>query len=152
VRICARTAVLLLSTIVVAGCGGAERRGVDHGPPTPLDGVYSTRFVGGERPRGDPGAQLPLGRWHLTFIGHDAFLLNPAGGEAFDVGNPVRVSRGTVTFQPDPKCSTQSGTPTRGVYRYQRRAATLTFILISDSCDDRSAVLTSHPWRRDPEA
>jgi hypothetical protein len=118
--------------------------------PARLAGVYTARFSGSElTSRGPSGHPLPAGMWRLTLRGRSATFTNPANGTTFPLGSgPVSVTGDRFVVGPSPSCPDQPGKATKGVYRFTLRRAVLTFRKVSESCNDRAATLTAHPFRR----
>jgi hypothetical protein len=103
-------------------------------PPTALEGTWSAEFT-----RVD---SVTEGTWTLQFKGQSALLTNPhSPDDPFELGGPVNVTATTLEIPRLGDCAT-------GDYRFTIVADELTFRATNDSCEDRLAALTSHPWQR----
>ncbi|HEY3333613.1 MAG TPA: hypothetical protein VGK16_00140 [Candidatus Limnocylindrales bacterium] len=92
------------------------------------------------------GTSASAGVWKLLISDSNFALQNPIGGDPFTL-DPTAVTETSVVFPPGEDCPDQT-TVTEGRYSMTLRGNTLTFTLISDSCGDRSATLTTTPWSR----
>jgi hypothetical protein len=119
--------------------------------PGPLDGTWTATFTGT-----DPaeiaqvtGDQIPIGTWTLEFDGEYAVGRNPSGNHGPGEVRVVFVGD-TITFPPDPACPGQGVTPSAGRYAYTLTSSTLILKELTppDTCTDRVATLTAHPWLR----
>ena len=94
------------------------------------------------------GTTASSGIWTLTITGTDMVFTNPVGGDPFSIG-PTAVTETSLTLVADSGCPDQT-TVTPGIYALKVQGSTLTVTLLSDSCGDRAATLTTSPWTRKP--
>jgi len=109
-------------------------------PPTtlPITGTYTTTITSGDAT--DPTAE---GTWLLSLEGGTLDLASLTnGGIARSVSQYQVTGREFLT-------SALGGDGCSGIGRYAttRTASSLTFELVSDSCQLRIAIFTSRPWR-----
>jgi hypothetical protein len=142
-----RSAALLLIA-VVAACGPAVGN-----PGQPSFVVETPRGLVPDAMRGTWTADIEnttasSGVWTLVVNGSDLTLQNPIGGNPFSI-DPTAVTTTTLSVAASADCPDQS-VVTPGTYSISLQGDTLRFTLTSDSCGDRSAVLTGGTWTRKP--
>jgi hypothetical protein len=94
------------------------------------------------------GTTAASGLWTMTISEGNVTLQNPVNGDLFSLG-PTAISETKLVLAADPYCPDQSQA-TEGTYVLALSGTTLTITLVSDSCGDRSAVLVSAPWTKQP--
>lgn len=151
-----------MSALVAAGCGGSSHTSgptttssgsTQTTPPLRVYGTYTTSFTGNEH-FGPPGHTLPTGTpnsglWELTLGPEKAQFYNSFNGQTFPLGASARITARDLVVGADKTCPHLY--PNRviaGVYAYQFSGRTLTFREVRDTCLDRAATLTLHPWHR----
>jgi hypothetical protein len=134
---------LILAAVAVAACNApaATRLPTSASIETPaaLRGTWTADVR---------GTSASSGAWKLTITDTNFALQNPVGGDPFTL-DPTAVTETSVAFPADEGCPDQT-TVTEGRYTMALTGNTLVFTLVSDSCGDRSATLTTTPWVRTP--
>lgn len=140
------SAALFGGMLRVAAASGQAAGGAATAPL----GIFTTTITGQEHfrdPNGrtlGPGSPSP-GKWRLTLSRGRARLSNASAG--FTVTwNTVASAPRRLTIAADPICP--RGHARVGVYTYTLLQHRLTFREVKDSCLDRAATLTLHPWRK----
>lgn len=131
--------VVLVSAIVVAGACSSSAP--SSAPPT----------AGVALPQGTYTATIPSGvnaapgKWKLAVTASGLMYTHPEG-HSFSPGLVEEITATEIVLAPDPGCPVQEGTPTSGRYHWSVEGTSLTFEVISDSCQDRIDTLTSSEW------
>ena len=94
------------------------------------------------------GKNAMPGKWYLTVDNNGLQLENPATGANFRPGTLVAFTGSELVLREDPGCTNQSGTPSKGEYRWALEGTNLGLTVVSDSCQDRIDTLTAAPWKR----
>jgi len=97
------------------------------------------------------GTSASSGAWKMRITKDDITLHNPVStdpNDYFSMG-PSGFDATTLTLTPSSDCPDQA-TVTEGHYTWKLAGGTLTFTLVSDSCTDRSGVLTASSWVKAP--
>jgi hypothetical protein len=153
-------AVLMITTLVVAGCStGASSPTGDQSPsPAAPSGTPTAEpstaaiDVTALIPAGTYAAEVPAGReaapgrWVMKLDSSGILWTNPENGTTFSPGTVSEVTNDTIVFAPDPGCPGQGGAPTPGTYTWKLDAGHLRFTFISDSCAGRRDTLSTAPW------
>lgn len=154
--------LLAISPLMAAGCGGsshasgqttASSGSTQKKPSLPVYGTYTTSFTGNEH-FGPPGHTLPTGTpngglWELTLGPGEAQFYNSFNGQTFPLGPSARITGQELVVAADKTCPhIYPRHLIAGIYTYRLLGRTLTFHKVSDTCLDRAATLTLHPWHR----
>jgi hypothetical protein len=163
-RIAPLRAVLMVTTLVVAGCstGAASPTGdqspspaVPTGAPTAGPTTEASQApvdVTALIPAGTYAAEVPAGgeaapgRWVMELERSGIMWTNPENGSTFSPGTVTEVTNDTIVFGPDPGCPDQGASPTPGTYTWKVDAGQLRFTFVSDSCAGRRDTLSTAPW------
>ena len=94
------------------------------------------------------GTSASSGLWTLAITETNVSLQNPVGGEPFTL-DPVSMTATSLVLPAASDCPDQS-VVTAGTYTLALAGDRLVITLVSDSCGDRSATLTTSPWVRKP--
>ena len=97
------------------------------------------------------GTSASSGLWKMRITKDDVLLHNPVATDPngyFSMG-PSGFDATTLTLYADSGCPDQA-TVTDGHYTWKLVGGTLTFIVVNDSCTDRSGVLTASSWVKAP--
>ena len=97
------------------------------------------------------GTSASSGLWKMRITKDDVLLHNPVATDPNDYFSmePSGFDASTLTLTPASDCPDQA-TVTEGHYTWKLVGGTLTFILVNDSCTDRSGVLTASSWVKAP--
>ena len=152
-----RIAALLAVAVLAAACSGAGQSTSLHpsasatpvarSSPAPTN-YFVPAALQGTWTATVTGTTASSGIWTLTITGTDMVFTNPVGGDPFSIG-PTAVTETSLTLVADSGCPDQT-TVTPGIYALKVPGSTLTVTLLSDSCGDRAATLTTSPWTRKP--
>ena len=117
---------------------------------TRFHGTYVAYFTGKERSSGGSrGHTISPGAWTLVLKAHEAVFYDPMHPDPEDIIRvKLRSSGNRLVFGPERKCTDQRLPASVGVYSGARSGKTLRFKKTRDSCNDRAAVLTAHPWTK----
>jgi len=155
------TAVLALALALwVAACGRptVQPPGVAAAPatpsatssPMPLSSVSIPAELQGTWEADVTGTTASSGGWTLKGTADDLLLHNPVGAaDDFFSVDPIAISPTTLTLATSSDCPDQA-TITEGSYTWAITGGKLVIKLVSDSCGDRSGVLTKTPWAKAP--
>jgi hypothetical protein len=105
--------------------------------PPALRGLWTAEVI---------GTSASSGRWILAITETNISLQNPVGGEPFTL-DPVSMTSTSLVLPAASDCPDQS-VVTPGTYTLALIGDRLVITLIGDSCGDRSATLTTSPWKR----
>ena len=94
------------------------------------------------------GTTASSGVWKLEVSESNVSLQNPVGGEPFTL-DPSSMTTTSMVLPAVSDCPDQSAV-TPGTYALALTGDSLVITVESDSCGDRSAVLVSAPWMREP--
>ena len=94
------------------------------------------------------GTTASSGVWKLEVSESNVSLQNPVGGEPFTL-DPSSMTATSMVLPAASDCPDQS-VVTSGTYVLALAGDSLVITVESDSCGDRSAVLVSTPWTREP--
>jgi len=140
-------AALILVATMAASCGATgvtplptATIAVTSAPvttPASLRGTWTSDVV---------GTTASSGKWMLLISDSNVALQNPVGGDPFTL-DPTSMSETSIVFPAAADCPDQKSV-TEGQYTIALTGDTLVFTLVNDSCGDRSATLTTAPWRR----
>ena len=107
--------------------------------PAAIRGTWTAEVV---------GTTASSGVWILDVSETNLSLQNPIGGEPFTL-DPSSMTSTSLVLPASSDCPDQS-VLTTGTYTLALSGDTLTIGLVSDSCGDRAAVLSTRPWTRRP--
>ena len=130
-------AVLVCVIAVAGGCSSAPRSSATPTAVAIPHGTYTATIPS--------GVNAAPGEWKLTVAAGGITYTHPEG-HGFSPGSIEEISATEIVFAADPTCPVQEGTPTTGRYGWSAERTSLTFVLISDSCQDRIDTLTSSAW------
>jgi len=110
--------------------------------PVALQGQWTAKVA---------GTSASSGQWKMRITKDDILLHNPVSTDPTDYFSmgPSSVDASTLTLVPAFDCPDQA-TVTEGHYTWKLSGGTLTFTLVTDSCTDRSGVLTVSSWVKAP--
>ena len=139
--------------IVAAACNAAGATPLPTRTPTPTSPpATATRSIStpaelrGTWTAEVDGTSASSGLWVLTVSDTNLSLQNPIGGDPFTL-DPVSMTATSLVLPAASDCPDQS-VVTPGTYTVALTGGHLVFTVISDSCGDRSATLTTTPWTR----
>ena len=163
-RIAPLRAVLMITTLAVAGCstGALSPTGGQSPSPAAPTGTPSAGTTAEPSrapidvtaliPTGTYAAEVPAGReaapgrWVMQLDSSGILWTNPGNGARFSPGTVTELTNDTIVFAPDPGCPDQGGSPTPGTYTWKLDAGQLRFTFVSDSCAGRRDTLSTAPW------
>lgn len=149
-----RTA-LLLATVVAVGCNATGVAPLPRATPvlttsptSAMPAITTPTALRGTWTAEVTGTTASSGVWTLRVSESNLSLQNPVGGDPFTL-DPTSFTPTSIVFPPASDCPDQS-VATPGTYGLVLSGDALTITLVSDSCGDRSAVLVSGSWSRQP--
>jgi hypothetical protein len=149
------TGALFVLALAITGCNatGATPSPLPTSPPATRAPTNPPPITTPEALRGIwtadiSGTSASSGLWTMEISESNVLLQNPVGGDLFSVG-PTAMTETSLVVAADPDCPGQS-TVTPGTYTLALVGDRLRITLESDSCGDRSGVLSSAPWTKKP--
>ena len=138
---------ILVATLLLAGCGsagaaqGQQAAAATAAPVT--ESVQIPEALLGTWKADVIGTSASSGTWTLRITADDMELLNPIAtseDEYFSI-NPKTITDTALTLWEEPDCEAAE-------YGWSVDGGSLTFEVVTDTCIDRPAVLTTTAWQR----
>lgn len=155
------TTTFMLVALAAAGCNatGATPSPAPATPPpatpppatqaaSPATAITTPAALRGTWTAEITGTTSSSGLWTMVISESNLSLQNPIGGEPFTL-NPSSMSETAMVLPAESDCPDQS-TVTPGTYALALAGDKLTITVKSDSCLDRSGVLSTQTWTKKP--
>lgn len=150
------TTAFMLLALAAAGCNatGATPSPVPATPPPATQAaslapaITTPAALRGTWTAEITGTTSSSGLWILVISESNLSLQNPIGGEPFTL-NPTSMSETAMVLPAESDCPDQS-TVTPGTYALALAGDKLIITVKSDSCHDRSGVLSTQTWTKKP--
>ena len=139
---------IIALAFAATGCNATGATPTRPAPVTPAPAVSTPTALRGAWTADVQGTTASSGLWTMTVSESNVLLQNPVNGDLFSI-RPTSVTATSMVLAADADCPDQASV-TPGTYTLALSGDTLTITLVSDSCVDRSGVLASGPWTRQP--